>query len=764
MSLPHTEIGKISRGTKPVRLDTKRRFAWRGEPLNSSSGSSSPSASADTAGYIPEIDALRAVAVIAVMVFHLNEAWLPGGYTGVDVFFAISGYVISSSIFGHPSRQLPTYLLRFYARRVLRIIPALLVCLFVTALATALFIPDSWLSHSNWQTAKFAFLGLSNIALMRTDDAYFDPRVEFNPYTHTWSLGIEEQFYVVFPTLFFIWMAYRFAVKRGRVAASSILPALLLVSLAYSAYLTTHNPLHAYYGLGSRFWELAAGALLFQLHTVLPSWKKWGSASFRAAEVMLSSILVLTAFFFTPARDFPYPWAIATILGTIGLVDGLLSDAGRRLWSARIFRSSALVWIGKRSYSLYLWHWPTYVLLRWTVGLASWPSRVIAVTAVVLLSMASYRFVERPARYLRATTDRRRLVVVAAAIFAVLAVGKLAGQLAMRQASLSLSVTAKQPGLWHPEEWVPTRSADAGLCRVVSESRSMKGGGRVAIYKPAGCVGETSAATLFVTGNSHALAYITMLSKLASTGKYKVEVYNRTGCGFLSLSAPVAGEAADCQRFYQEIKADILRGGRAGDVLFLPSLRLPRFGDQWASFPEAEARQKVFGGEATRLRDAAVEEAPPILKPLLDAGINVILEAPKPIFRAPAYRCADWFNKNNPICAPGLTVRRDELLEYRRPMLEAMKKLAHADGRIAIWDPFDTLCPEKECQSIMGTVPVFFDGDHVSGAANEMLYPGFASFLTKARTASAVDQPRAARLAYPTGGSGKAGDRCCSES
>jgi peptidoglycan/LPS O-acetylase OafA/YrhL len=764
MSLPHTESGKTSRVTKPVRLDTKRRFAWRGEPMNRSSRSSPPSASADTAGYIPEIDALRAVAVIAVMVFHLNEAWLPGGYTGVDVFFAISGYVISSSILGHPSRQLPTFLLRFYARRVLRIIPALLVCLFVTAVATALFIPDSWLSHSNFQTAKFAFLGLSNIALMRTDDAYFDPRVEFNPYTHTWSLGIEEQFYVVFPTLFFIWMAYRFAVKGGRVAASAILPILLLVSLAYCAYITTHNPLHAYYGLGSRFWELAAGALLFQLHTVLPAWKRWGSASVRAAEATLSAILVLTAFFFTPARDFPYPWAIATILGTIGLIDGLLSDAGRRLSSAQIFRSTALVWIGKRSYSLYLWHWPVYVLLRWTVGLASWPSRVIAVTVVVFLAMASYRFVERPARYLRATTDRRRLVVVAAAVAAVLAVGKLAGQIAMRQTSLSLSVTAKQPGLWHPEEWIPKRSADAGLCRVISESRSLRSGGRVETYKPAGCVGETSTATLFVTGNSHALAYITLLSKLASTGKYKVEVYHLTGCGFLSLSEPIGRETADCQRFYREIEGDILRDGRVGDVLFLPSLRLPRFGDQWASFPEAEARKQVFGTEATRLRDSAVTEAPPILKPLLDAGINVVLEAPKPIFRAPAYRCADWFNKNNPICAPGLTVRRDELLEYRRPMLEAMKTLAHADARIAIWDPFDTLCPGEECRSVMGGVPVFFDGDHLSGAANEMLYPGFTRFLMQTRTPSSVDQPRTAGFSHPTEPPESVGYRCCSES
>jgi hypothetical protein len=562
--------------------------------------------------------------------------------------------------------------------------------------------------------------------------------VEFNPYTHTWSLGIEEQFYVVFPTLFFVWIAYRFAAKRGRVAASAILPALLIVSLAYSAYATTHNPLHAYYELGSRFWELAAGALLFQLHTVLPAWRRWGSASFRAAEIVLGAILVLTAFFFTSIREFPYPWAIATILGTLGLIDGLLSHPGRRLSFARIFRSTTLVWIGKRSYSLYLWHWPTYVLLRWTVGLASWPSRVIAVTAVILLAMASYRFVERPVRHLRATTDRRRLVVVAAAIVAVLAVGKFAGQLSMRQASLSLSVTAKQPGLWHPEQWIPVRSGDAGICHVVSESRSMISGGLVETYRPAGCAGETSAANLFVTGNSHALAYITMLSKLASTGKYKVQIYHRTGCAFLSLSEPVRGEPTVCQLFYREMQADILGGGRVGDVLFLPSLRLPRFGDQWASFPEAEARQRVFGSEATRLRDSAVKEAGPILKPLLDAGITVVLEAPKPIFRAPAYRCVDWFNKNNPICAAGLTVRRDDLLQYRRPMLEAMKKLVHADSRIAIWDPFDTLCPAKVCRAVIGAVPVFFDGDHLSGAANEMLYAGFTGFLTQTRRPSPV--------------------------
>src|SRR5690554_3169726 len=158
--------------------------------------------------YVPAIDGLRAIAVLAVMVYHLNTSWLPGGFAGVDVFFVISGYVVSRSLVGRTGESFGQFLAGFYSRRIRRIIPALIVCLLVTSLFTVLFIPESWLSSTIRQVGLYAFFGLSNLALVWYQDDYFSPRAEFNPFVHTWSLGVEEQFYFIFPVLMFFWFRY----------------------------------------------------------------------------------------------------------------------------------------------------------------------------------------------------------------------------------------------------------------------------------------------------------------------------------------------------------------------------------------------------------------------------------------------------------------------------------------------------------------------------------------------------------------------------
>ena len=158
--------------------------------------------------YIRGIDGLRALAVIAVMLFHIKPSLLPGGFSGVDVFFVISGYVISGSLVRYSNCNFLDYIIGFYARRIVRIIPALIICLLVVSIVTTLFVPDSWLSSTISKTGLFAFIGLSNYALIWFNDGYFSPRADFNPFTHTWSLGAEEQFYAIFPLIMFVWIKY----------------------------------------------------------------------------------------------------------------------------------------------------------------------------------------------------------------------------------------------------------------------------------------------------------------------------------------------------------------------------------------------------------------------------------------------------------------------------------------------------------------------------------------------------------------------------
>ncbi|MCW5569427.1 MAG: acyltransferase, partial [Dokdonella sp.] len=137
--------------------------------------------------YFAYIDGLRAIAVLGVIAYHLDSGWLPGGFAGVDVFFVISGFVVSASVARWNGSGLGGFLAYFYARRIRRIVPALVFCLLSTSLACTLFIPFAWLSSAIETTGRYAFFGLSNLYLASHNESYFSPTAEFNPYTHTWS-------------------------------------------------------------------------------------------------------------------------------------------------------------------------------------------------------------------------------------------------------------------------------------------------------------------------------------------------------------------------------------------------------------------------------------------------------------------------------------------------------------------------------------------------------------------------------------------------
>ncbi|HBZ93769.1 MAG TPA: acyltransferase, partial [Pseudomonas sp.] len=206
------------------------------------------------ARYYPYIDGLRALAVLSVLVYHLHGPWLPGGFVGVDVFFVISGFVVSASIASFKGQGLWQFLAYFYARRIRRIFPALIACLLITSLASALFIPSIWLSEVNQRTGIYAFFGLSNFILAQTGRDYFAPTTEFNPYTHTWSLAVEEQFYLVFPFLFLAWLSG----PRGRKLSVLLFAATAAASVVLAGWQSQANPTQAYFLTPARFWELAA--------------------------------------------------------------------------------------------------------------------------------------------------------------------------------------------------------------------------------------------------------------------------------------------------------------------------------------------------------------------------------------------------------------------------------------------------------------------------------------------------------------------------
>lgn len=644
--------------------------------------------------HIPAIDGLRAIAVLAVIIFHADFLeWLPGGFTGVDVFFVISGFVISQSLHSRQHLGFADYLLDFYRRRFLRILPALLLVLAASFVLSALFVPPIWLSNQNDDTGLAAIFGLSNFVLAGNANPYFSPRAELNPYLHTWSLGVEEQFYLLFPAIYFLYLRCRKILLIARV----ILPLLAMASLVFSFVQTANAPLNAFYLLPSRFWELAAGAMLFQLIGRLTP----GTRSGRHAPIILALGLAMTlaGFLFAERQGFPFPWALLPVGGTLLLITAVVAMPGKaRSPLHALLQSSLLTYVGRLSFSLYLWHWPVLVLLRWTVGLEMLAVQLAYPVLVLALAAASYHWVETPLRRSPALLHRPGWVPLAAGGAAILLCWGGARWVVENNERLSLS-RVSDTYTWHAYKHYPRESIER------SEAPWLQG------------------RQLFVIGDSHTAAYRTLLNITSLKLGINVIEHERGGCGVARL---IAADPAECAEQREAALAAIEADAKPGDIVFLASLRMPELaGRDWRSdtkttLAQAQAELTLAAIEQGR-RDAAA-----VIARLQARGLTVLIDAPKPLFKAPPNRCSDIFNQMNPVCAPGLTLERQPLEALRAPQMQTLQHLRQQFPGLEVWDPLPLLCPGATCSAYDDNgEPMFSDADHLSGHGNRVLEPAF---------------------------------------
>lgn len=671
-------------------------------------GAARPSHGPGTRGYIDAIDGLRAIAVVSVMICHLQRAWLPGGFTGVDVFFVISGFVVTLSMLDQRFASVGGMVAFFYARRLRRIAPALIVMLLVATLAGVLFIPNAWLSEVIPSTGVSAFFGLSNVTLAAQTEHYFAPRAEYNTFLHTWSLGVEEQFYLVFPALIALVTVER--LRRWRRWAIGLLVALSAASLALCAWTTPRDTVFAFFMLPARFWELGLGMVLALAQA---RWRPALAALPRAGGdglALLGLAALAVTFALADEAAFPFPWALAPVTATgLLLVVATAQAEGR---AARALSLAPVATIGRISYSLYLWHWPVYVLLRWTAGLDTAPTRLVAVALTFALAALSYRFVEQPFR--RSARLRRwpRVAVVALGLGALAASAGLARAAFALSGVLSLSVT-RDAQVWSPYSRPP---AD-GACRA-GMTTHWEDGVETVELSPTGC-GPLAARHLYVAGDSHAGAYTRLLRRLAQAKALPVTITASPGCAFMDLLTPAAELDGDCPAKNKAMREALVSRVHPGDVVFLPSLRLRRYRDQMGG---------ALGDGATAVSQTAVAEAQALIAALTARGARVILEAPKPVFKSPPFRCADWFDRGNPICAAGFSEDRAAFERRRAPVLAAEREIATRPG-VTIWDPAAVLCGPARCDAWRDGKPLDFDTDHLSGFADDLLLPSFSRQL-----------------------------------
>jgi peptidoglycan/LPS O-acetylase OafA/YrhL len=339
--------------------------------------------------YRPDIDGLRAVAVLSVLVFHLNPAWLPGGYVGVDVFFVISGYLITSIIYGEQNSG-QFSLSRFYQRRIARIFPLFFIVLAVTLLFASQIYSQQDFSSAG-AVAMASALSITNIKMM-FQGSYFELSPDAQPLMHFWSLSVEEQFYLFYP--FLLLLLNKTGLKKRGVTLC--LFTLFAISLASCLWLTSYRQTWAFFLLPTRAWELLGGGILAivffgrQCNETLVG---------RIWQYFIGICLLLVAASqLGETSEFPGYLAAMPVLGTL-----LLISAGHQCPAKfppySCFALFPLVWIGKVSYSLYLWHWPVYCFVDYSLFGESEKLRcVLKVIITLLLAVSSYYLLERPSR------------------------------------------------------------------------------------------------------------------------------------------------------------------------------------------------------------------------------------------------------------------------------------------------------------------------------------------------------------------------------
>ncbi len=356
-----------------------------------------------TAGlpFRPDLQGLRAIAILLVVLAHAGVTFFSGGFVGVDVFFVLSGYLITGLLQRELAQDGRLAFVRFYARRLRRLLPALVVMLAVTASATLLLLSDTEV-RSQLASAPFATTWTSNLYFAFTTRDYFDELAMRDLYLHTWSLGVEEQFYLIWPLLLLglFLIGRRQQTGNLRISSFSVLGIVFVSSLAVSLYWSFDTPHTAFYLMPSRIWQFALGAMVY---LTFDGYRfknlAWGeeprNANIAAWVTLASGLLLILGSAIALHESLTYPgyWALVPSLGA-----ALVIVAGNSFSNSHggPLAHPALVWVGNHSYSWYLWHWPV-LMLGFSLGLKDQPLSTLALVLVSLLSaILSYRFVELP--------------------------------------------------------------------------------------------------------------------------------------------------------------------------------------------------------------------------------------------------------------------------------------------------------------------------------------------------------------------------------
>jgi peptidoglycan/LPS O-acetylase OafA/YrhL len=516
-------------------------------------------ASRDEAGTAPEdrrfrpdIQGLRAIAVALVVLYHAGLPGLHGGYVGVDVFYVISGFVITGLLLRERTARHRTSLTHFYGRRARRIIPAATLVIVVVVLATYRVLGPIT-GNQTAIDARWTAVFLANVHFASQGSNYLTAGLPPSPMLNFWSLAVEEQFYLVYPTLFMVVgaLGLRWWSLRARLMVA--LGAVVGASFVWSVLQTASNPLAAYYSPLTRAWELGLGALvavaapwLMRVPGRLAAWASW----------LGLVAIAISAIGFGAQTPYPGSWAAVPVLGAALVVAG--GTPAPRWGSESLLGRPLFQWMGTLSYSLYLWHWPILILAAESAGRSSLPlaQSLLWVAVALGASVLTYRFVENPIRHARVIVTSRFTSIGLGAV--LIAVTLIVATVAIDTHGPSATSTSPNPAT------IPILSAQQ-VQQLVAESPSIRtvpptispplssaffdfgipgtwtgcGVPPAATTEPPCTFGASNGSrTMVIYGDSHANMWATALNDLAVADGWKLVTFIKDGCPPIDLPVP----------------------------------------------------------------------------------------------------------------------------------------------------------------------------------------------------------------------------------
>ncbi len=624
--------------------------------------------------YRPDIDGLRAIAVLAVIAFHAGAAWLPGGFVGVDVFFVISGYLITGLIARHV--ELGDFSFgNFYTRRIKRLLPAyLLVSVCTLAFASWLLIPYDYLYYTTSLAASWGFA--ANIFFSLLSWGYFGQRTEEFPLLHTWSLSVEEQFYFIFPLLLIV--LYRYA-RRW------LLPLLMLMAVLIVAWSELQTgKVASYFLLSSRGHELLIGALTFYASRHVRSMPAWlaNLLAVLGLAMVLSSFVLLNKFL-------PFPgWrSLLPCLGT-----ALLLFAGsQRHWFSVVLSSRPMVGIGLISYSLYLWHWPIFAFLRYRQVQLSLSVALAAVALAFLLAWLTWLWVEQPIR------RNRKLGFKALAIryYALPA----AAFLAMGAWSY---ITQGAPQRFPAD--LRAMIASYSFKRDLSQDCSVKAENYRKFdeawldQKCSFGADRPGHAQLLLVGDSHADHFKPFVEVLARDADLKA-VYNVQGVCFPIYLPNQPGTVGNpyISPVCPQHNADLL--AMAG------SYRYVVLAGAWASEENPHFEQQMLHA----------------VQAIRQAGATPVIMQDNPAHEPDLSHCVLYRKRGWIAADTNCSIPREKVEREQQATVAAIRRVAEKIAGTIILDPISVLCDAHECPTSSGNLALYKDSNHLNEHAAALM-------------------------------------------